>query len=194
MAQLLTAFLRGFPHSKADSETVAVYVLSLDDYSPIEIRAAMAKLCRTAKFFPTIAEICEAIESIKATVSQTKGELSAGEAWEAAMRNVRENHVYKPWEYPTPEFEQAVKQFGKAELCNLREDAVNTARAQFIKIYDGCVRRSREKKLNLDVLKKMGVDVDIKAIDGKSGNGNDAKRLIEAIGGRISGDRDMTGM
>lgn len=163
-AQILSAGLKGFPHSKADSETIAFYVMSLDDLTPGEIRAAMTKLCRTAKFFPTIAEIVEAVESLRGTAQGTAGVLEAGEAWEEAMRNVRQNHAYKPWVFSTPEVEQAVKQFGKMELIQLEESGVNTARAQFMRIYEGCVRRSKERKQNEDVLAKLGVKV--KAIDG----------------------------
>lgn len=157
--QILTACLHGFPNSKADGETIKFYVAALNDLSFAEVRAALAKLSRTAKFFPTVAEIYEAAESLRNTAQKKSGVLEAGEAWEEAMRNVRENHVYKPWVFTTPEVEQAVKQFGKMELVELKEDGVNTARAQFMRIYEGCVRRAKEKKQNEDVLSKMGLNM-----------------------------------
>jgi hypothetical protein len=155
--QILTACLRGFPNSKADGETIKFYVAALNDLTFEQVLAALSKLCKTAKFFPTVAEIYEAAESITNTAQNT-GVLEPGAAWEEAMRNVRENHVYKPWVFSTPEVEQAVKQFGKMELVQLEESGVNTARAQFMRIYEGCVRRSKEKKQNEDVLKKLGIE------------------------------------
>lgn len=160
----MTACLRGFPNSKADSETVKFYVAALNDLTFEQVLAALSKLCRTAKFFPTVAEIFEAAESITNTAQEKAGVLEPGEAWEEAMRNVRENHVYKPWVFSTPEVEQAVKQFGKMELVQLEESGVNTARAQFMRIYEGCVRRSKEKKQNEDVLKKLGIAGRVKEI------------------------------
>ena len=157
--QILTACLHGYPNSKADGETVKFYVAALNDLSFVQVRAALAKLSKTAKFFPTVAEIYEAAESITNTAQKKSGVLEPGEAWEEAMRNVRENHVYKPWVFSTPEVEQAVKQFGKMEFVQLEESGVNTARAQFMRIYEGCVRRAKEKKQNEDVLSKMGLNM-----------------------------------
>ena len=72
------------------------------------------------------------------------------------MQNVRRNHVYKPWVFSCPEVEQAVKQFGKMELIGLEEDAINTARAQFMRIYNGVLRRRAEKQQNKQILQCMG--------------------------------------
>jgi hypothetical protein len=156
---MLTAALLGFPHSKANAETIAFYVMALDDLSFVEVRAAISKLCKTAKFFPTVAEIYEAAESVKNT-AQGSVELDAGQAWEEAIRLVKTCHMYKPWTYSTPEVEQAVKQFGKMELIELKEDAMNTARAQFMRIYNGILARKKEKEQNKAVLAKMGIKLE----------------------------------
>lgn len=155
--KMLTAALLGFPHSKANAETIAFYVMALDDLTFVEIRAAISKLCKTAKFFPTVAEIYEAAESVKETAKGAVT-LDAGQAWEEAMRLVKTCHMYKPWTFSTPEVEQAVKQFGKMELIALEESAMNTARAQFRNIYNGIISRKKEQTQNKAVLARLGVE------------------------------------
>jgi hypothetical protein len=135
-----------------------LYVMSLDELTFFEVKAAVMKLLRTAKFFPTIAEIFEAVDSLKETATgrDTK---DAGEAWEEAMKLVRTCHMYKPWTFSTPEVEQAVKQFGKRELIALETDDVNTARAQFMRIYNRVVERKKQRENNEKVLTKLNVPV-----------------------------------
>ena len=163
---MLAAALRGFPNSKADDDTLLLYVMALDDMPFGEFRAALTKLLKTSHFFPTIAEICEAAESIRQTAEGSKA-LDAGQAWGEVMHLVRTCHVYKPWTYSTPDVEQAVKQFGKQELCTLGEADVNTARAQFRRIYEDVVSRRKDKEQNERVLTKLGVKMD-KQIGGMS--------------------------
>ena len=163
--EMLTAVLLGYPSSRANAETIAFYVMALDDLSFVEIRAALSKLTKTAKFFPTVAEIYEAAESVKNTAQGTT-ELDAGQAWEEVMRLVKTCHMYKPWTYSTPEVEQAVKQFGKMELISLEESAMNTARAQFRNIYNGILARKKERDQNKAVLSKLGIQLEEQIAEG----------------------------
>lgn len=135
------------------------YVIALDELSYVEVKAALAKLSQTAKFFPTVAEIYEAARSIRAT-AEDNGELDAGQAWEEAMRLVKTCHVYKPWTFSNPDVEQAVKQFGKQELCALGAADVNTARAQFRRIYNDVVSRRKDREENEKVLTRLGIRMD----------------------------------
>ena len=154
--QMLAACLRGFPNSKADNETILFYITAMDDLTFVEVKAALTKLCRTAKFFPTVSEIYEAAESVKNTAQGTT-ELDAGQAWEEVMRLGKTCHMYRPWTYSTPEVAQAVKQCGKMELISLEESAMNTARAQFRNIYNGILARKKERDQNKAVLSKLGI-------------------------------------
>ena len=153
--KLLATCRKAFPQSKADGETLALYARALEPLGYGAIEAAVMRCLRTARFFPTIAEIYDAAESVQRTATNT-GTPEAGEAWEEAMQNVRRNHVYKPWVFSCPEVKQAVKQFGKMELIGLEEDAMNTARAQFMRIYNGILRRRAEKQQNKQILQCMG--------------------------------------
>ena len=80
---------------------------------------------------------------------------SPAEAWEMAMTCVRRIGIYGKWDLPD-EVATAVKYFGKEELCMLEMDAVNTARSQFMKMYQSIVDRNEKKKENEDVLQVLG--------------------------------------
>jgi hypothetical protein len=71
---------------------------------------------------------------------------TAGEAWEEVQKQVRKVGPYssQPWEFSCPEVVQAGRQFGLMELCRLQENEVNTARAQFMRIYDRQQKKMKE--------------------------------------------------
>ena len=110
------------------------------------IYAAMMKILHTSTFFPSVAEIRSTAE--KLLNFNSKNTLpTAGEAWEEVQKQVRKVGPYssQPWEFSCPEVEKAARQFGLMELCRLQENEVNTARAQFMRIYD----RQQEKMKEL---------------------------------------------
>ena len=147
-----------------------LYIGALDDLTYDDVNAALTKCLRNAKFFPTVAEIYEAAGSIKKT-SAGDGDKDAGQAWEEVMQLVRRCHVYKPWTFSTPEVEQAVREFGKQELCELEAEGVNTARAQFQRIYNAVVSRRKERAENKEILKRLGLHMT------KTLNSNGRKQL-----------------
>ena len=153
--KLLVTCRKAFPSSRADAETLALYVKVLAPLSYAEVEAAVLRIMRTAKFFPTAAEIFEAAEKVERAANQT-GLPDAGEAWREVEENVYQNHVYRPWVYSCDEVRAAVQRFGKNELCSLGEHEVNTARAQFMKIYNEIVARGREDRADRHVLTQMG--------------------------------------
>lgn len=134
---------------------VCAMALASGGLTGAEVKAAMLKLSRTSLKYPAVAAIFAAADELKAAAQGTEV-LDAGAAWEEAMLNVKRNHVYKPWKFSRPEVEQAVKQFGKMELCELESDAVNTARAQFMRIYTAIVERGRAREQNTAVLNQLG--------------------------------------
>ena len=83
------------------------------------------------------------------------------------MREARAKFVYRPWELSCPEVEKAVEAFGKMDLCTLEETAVNTARAQFMRMYQQIVERKEERRQNEAVLTALPGKV--KALIGKVG-------------------------
>lgn len=133
---------------------VCAMALASGGLTPAEVKAAMLKLSRTSLKYPAVAAIFTAADELRAAAQGTEA-LDAGAAWEEAMLNARRNHVYKPWKFSRPEVEQAVNQFGKAELCELESNAVNTARAQFMRIYTAIVERGRAREQNTAVLNQL---------------------------------------
>ena len=147
----LTPYLVAFPQSKMTAEGLIIYAKALHDLSLAEINAAMLKLIRTCKFFPTVAEIFEQAEVMREFATGDSLP-TPDEAWAEVQRAVRERHLYREWELSCPEVERAVSYFGKLELCSLKIDDVNTARAQFMRIYKSIVDRAKDRKVNGEVM------------------------------------------
>ncbi len=135
--KMLCGFRKAFPNSKADSDTMLIYSYALMDMEVGLIYAAMIKILHTSKFFPSVAEIRSTAEQML-NFSRNTTLPTAGEAWEEVQQQVRKVGPYssQPWEFSCPEVEKAARQFGLMELCRLQETEVNTARAQFMRIYD----------------------------------------------------------
>lgn len=171
----LKPYIEAFPHAKLEETTLSIYAKTLLPLSIPEIEASMMKLVRTQKFFPTIAEIFEAAKEIKGYATGTE-KPSPAEAWDMAMTCVKRIGIYGKWDLPE-DVATAVKYFGKEELCMLEMTAVNTARSQFMKMYQSIVDRKEQKKENEDVLKTLGPNrvqalinsVEIKQIGQKKG-------------------------
>lgn len=154
--KLLTVTAKSFSYARIDSDTIVFYVKMLTELDYPVLEAAIRKILRTAKYFPTIAEILAAADDVTAAATGTD-KFDAGQAWGEAMENVRRNHVYKTWVYSHPEVEQAVNEFGgKMALIELQVDNVNTARAQFMRIYNSIIARQQNQRQNAAVLDSLG--------------------------------------
>ena len=136
-AKLLTLARKSFPSSKADAETITLYLAALDDLTYAQIKAGVLKCMNTAKFFPTIAEIREAAESMVEHANHT-GKPDAGEAWGEVMRFVTESSPYdqRPFRWSCEEVHEAVKRLGTMTLFEMTNDGIPATRGQFMKIYD----------------------------------------------------------
>lgn len=173
VVRVLKPYIAAFPQAKINDGTLLVYARALAYLPPELIDAAMLKLLRTLKFFPSVAEIIEAAEGLMEMaeglmeMAEGKSLLTPAEAWGEAMREARAKFVYRPWELSCPEVEKAVQAFGKMDLCMLEEAAVNTARAQFMRMYQQIVERKEERRQNEAVL--TALPGQIKALIGKVG-------------------------
>ena len=144
MAVLYPA-LELFPQSKITERGLILYVKALADLTPAEVEAAIIRHLRTSKFFPSVAEILEHADAIKAHIRHD-GTPTAEEAWGEVQNLAKTAHIYKPWKCSCPEVERAVNYFGKEELCKLPADGVNTARAHFMRIYNSVAAREKDAK------------------------------------------------
>lgn len=180
IVKLLTPYLTAYPSCRLGASGLMLYARALQDIPLDEIDAAMLRLMRTSRFFPTVAEILESVKSTRDVISQ-KDTASAGAAWQEAMNLVKRIGPYGPWTYSSPAVERAVKQFGKMELCELETDAMNTARAQFMKIYNVEAEREKAREEVHATLKAMPNDkamslisrlADSKSLEKKIANGD----------------------
>ena len=176
--KILKPYCMAFPKSGMTEGTLLIYSRALSDLPPAELNAAMLYLLRTSKYWPTVAEIIEAVKILRERVQGTALP-SAADAWGEVIELVRRRGVYEPWEYSCPEVKAAVEKFGRVELCMIEENAVNTARAQFMRMYDQVVRRNEQDKKVDEVLERLP-DEKAQIARGKIIELAEAKRMREA--------------
>lgn len=161
ITKLLAPYMLAFPSSKADQGTLIVYANVLAGFNLSEIEAALNKLLLTAKFFPSVAEIVEEIEAVKNYAREKQSGrhiLTDAEAWENVMQAVKSHGPYssEKLEFANEDVAAAARQFGIMELYTLAMDDVNTARAQFMRMYNRRVQTRRENQKNEMALSALG--------------------------------------
>lgn len=152
--KLLTPYLMAYPQSKMNEGGLIVYAKALRALPLEQIEAAMNKSLRTMRFFPSVAEIFAEAESVTRYINGTEDK-SPDEAWSEVVRQMQEVFIYKKPAFSTPEIEKAALAMGWDALCQVPVEGVNTARAQFLRLYEGVLKRKREAKTNADVVAMM---------------------------------------
>ena len=152
--KLLQKYITAFPNAKMPDGAWAIYARALSPLSIEEINAAMLKLLRTLKFWPSVAEIFEAAKSVR-EYAEGSALPTAADAWGEVMRLVDRCHMYQPWTYSCPEVQMAAERFGKYELCALLQSEVSIARAQFMRMYNEIVGRRKDNRENEAVLQTL---------------------------------------
>lgn len=158
-AKLLTLARKSFPSSKTDAETITLYLAALDDLTYAQIKAGVLKCMNTAKFFPTIAEIREAAESMVEHANHT-GKPDAGEAWGEVMRFIMKSSPYDqhPFPWSCEEVHEAVRRMGTLTLFETTNESLPATRGQFMKIYDKLLAEKKDKAVMDMIGKKLGAD------------------------------------
>ncbi|MBE6105981.1 replicative helicase loader/inhibitor [Anaerovibrio lipolyticus] len=168
--KILAMYLEAFPQNRMEPSGLVIYAKALNKYSPETVKQAMDKLIMTSKFFPSVAEIIENIQSL-ASFAEGTAVLSEAEAWESAMRTIRDHGIYnqKPWEFENKNIEKAARMFGLMELAMLEMDDVNIARAQFTRFYRSVIDRDKDARQNHLVLSGQGIGMigNIKLVKGQ---------------------------
>lgn len=177
----LTPYLMALPQSKINSGSLVVYAKALSSLSITEIDAAMLKLMRTMKWFPTVAEIFEQVDDVKRFAANHEIP-TADEAWHEAMKLAHDKWLYGKWEYSCKEVERAIDNFGKRELCTLESEGINTARSQFMRIYSSIVQRNKNNIANHEVVKSLST-TKVNELVGMLAGNMDANKIKE-IGGK----------
>ena len=177
--KILKPYFMAFPKSGMDEGGLMVYARALSPLEIEDINAAMLKLLRTQKFWPSVSEIFDAAKSIRNYIEHGS-QPSPAEAWEEVMSLARRWGIYKKWEYSCPEVEKAAKCFGREALCLMEEKEVNYARAQFMKIYKDLCDRANEKRENEEILATLSNRRALKEAAGKVIQLAEAKTIKEA--------------
>lgn len=154
IVKIITPYLMAFPSCRADAGTLIVYARALADLPLAAIDAAMQAQLRNSKWFPSVAEIRHAAESLRqtATGEEIKG---ADEAWAEVLQQVHDAFVYRSPVFTTPEIQKVAMGLGWTALCNLPTDQINTARAQFRLAYNAEIERAKIRSENTKILTKM---------------------------------------
>lgn len=149
--RVLAPYLMAFPSSKMNEGALMIYAKALEDLEIEKIEASMQMLLKTSKFFPSVAEIFEKAEMVDEYVNKQTGkeiDLTPAEAWEDAIKTLKSQSPYsqEPYQFANKMVEKAVKQFGLSEMLMLSQNEVNTARSQFMRIYDALLQRGKKDK------------------------------------------------
>ena len=131
MSGILALLKAVWTNHPVTDETVTAYAAALEDIPPEEGRWAALRWVRTAKFFPTPAEL-------RALIAERALALPpAEEAWLEVKRAVRTVGSYGVPAWSTPVLATAMEALGYKEFC-LSEMADEPAwRAHFFRLYEG---------------------------------------------------------
>ena len=150
IADMMGFYQKAFPvQTRLDGDGLVLYAKMLSRYTIPQLRAAMDKIILTCKYFPSIAEICEAVESLTEHVSTGgKGIPTADEAWNEMIRQANWRNDTQKWEFSTPEIAQAVTMFGRQKVFEMLDADIAIHKAQFRKSYEAVLSRAKERKVN----------------------------------------------
>lgn len=132
-----------------------LYLKMLTDVMPEELALAMRKIVRQQTFWPSVAEILAAVESIRDTVNPELHVPTADEAWREVMQQVRDCYPYKTATFSTPEIRKAVNCIGFAVIAETPLSSLNITYAQFRDTYNNMLRRKKSEEENLTLLAAM---------------------------------------
>ena len=148
-AYLLQKLIIMFPGTKltADELTVSVWQEMLYDLPAELAMCAAMRVCAVKTFPPAIAEIRAAAAE---AMEESRGALSAGEAWAKIRKAIGEYGYYRPEQARRAlgeEIWRAVEMTGGwSELC-MSDAGSGVLSAQFAKRYEAAQRQSRENVL-----------------------------------------------
>lgn len=135
--KLATVLRAAFPRQKLPEDTLEVYAELLGDLDFGVAKMAVMTLARTVDFFPSIAEIRNAVADI---VSPRK---LPEEAWGEVQQAIGRIGAYRTPVFEDADTQRAVEIIGWQNVC-LDENAAAT-RARFIDAYRGLAERTQQR-------------------------------------------------
>ena len=171
--KLVAMALLGFP-SMQDKAIASVQMSKLWQRllydMPYEIaEKALLKVLMNTRYFPTVAEIREAAESM---MSKANGIPAAEDAWEEVCRNL---DIYRKPNWSHPLISKVVKLIGFRNMCC--SENLSVERGQFFKIYTQYEKRARDQKQNDSVAAIVGKVTDMLPPITKPLNGRKSREI-----------------
>lgn len=149
VCKVLAVLTTAYPSANIPENTVELYMEMLIVHDYLLTKQAVYRLLKTSKFFPTIAEIEEAIE--KTTVQDIP---DVEQAWLDVQKTMSKTGYFESPKFSHPAIAEAVRCIG---WDNIRmSENIGVERAHFFKLYDTIKNRHRETKINNQVLQLIG--------------------------------------
>ena len=126
--------------------TARVWERALADLPLAVVERAVLKLIMTRKFFPAVAEIREAAESLL-----DNGHPTPEEAWGEVMKQL---NPYRAPQYSDPLIHRAVRAVGYLSIC--MSERLGVERAHFLQIYQAYLNRAVDTATNESIEKIAG--------------------------------------
>ncbi|MBP1624246.1 MAG: hypothetical protein H6Q07_2266 [Acidobacteria bacterium] len=143
---------------------VEAWALMLADLEAVVAKAAIIKVCRESKFFPSVAQVVAAAAELDPRRAKLP---TAAEAWEEVEGLIQMVGPYRSPKYSCDTVKRAVRAIGWQQLCMGENPEAD--RAHFLRLYESMRSRYREDRENEKVLALSGVGELIKALAGKMG-------------------------
>ncbi|MHC1762112.1 MAG: replicative helicase loader/inhibitor [Negativicutes bacterium] len=143
---------------------VEAWALMLADLDAVVAKAAIIKVRRESKFFPSVAQLVAAAAELDPRLAKLP---TTAEAWEEVESLIQTVGPYRAPEYSCDTVKRAVRAIGWQHLCMGENPEAD--RAHFLRLYESMRSRYREDRENEKVLALSGVEELIKALAGKMG-------------------------
>ena len=136
---------------KDPKPVVEAWSLMLADIPFVVAKAAVIKVCRESKFFPSVADIVEAAQELDPEKEKMP---TAAEAWEEVVQLIIDYGPYRAPAYSCDLVRRAAQSIGWLQLCT--GDNAEADRAHFLKIYESMRSRHVEDEENKIALELSG--------------------------------------
>lgn len=147
---LVGMLFAAYPRFEAPKATIQLYQQFLTDLDVNIAKAAIVKHITTSKYFPTIAEVRDAVISLTNTVP------CAADAWSEALKQISVVGTSGIPKFSHQAVQKAVKAIGWRNICMSEE--IGVERAHFLKIYESYRSTEIENLKVLPVFKGLGIE------------------------------------
>jgi hypothetical protein len=148
-AKVIATLTAAYPRHEIPEETTKLYAKFLQDLEYQKAQSAVIRIITNSRFFPTVAEIREAVLKVE----QPNLPLPA-EAWEEVIRQMRDIGYVGTPKFSHPLIEKAVQAMGGwISLCQSEDGMVD--RAHFLKIFESYKNRHVEEEKTAPVMRRL---------------------------------------